>query len=81
MARLLWEACLVYIDDVIIMGNDFQSHLCNISAVLSRLRDGGLKVKPSKCHFFKNFSNFSVWPVITDVSYVILPVSADHFIG
>ena len=53
LAGLLWEACLVYIDDVIIIGNDFQSHLCNISAVLSHLQDGGLKVNPSKCHFFK----------------------------
>ena len=58
LAVLLWEACLVYIDDVIIMGNDFQSLLCNISAVLSRLRDGGLKVKPSKCHFFKKEVHF-----------------------
>ena len=53
LAGLLWEACLVYIDDVIIIGNDFQSHLCNISAVLSHLRDGGLKVNPSKCHFLR----------------------------
>ena len=58
LAGLLWEACLVYIDDVIIMGNDFQSHLCNISAVLSCLRDGGLKVKPSKCHFLKKEVHF-----------------------
>ena len=58
LAGLLWEACLVYIDDVIIMGNDFQSHLCNISAVLSRLQDGGLKIKPSKCHFFKKEVHF-----------------------
>ena len=58
MAGLLWEACLVYIDDVIIMGNDFQSHLCNIAAVLSCLWDGGLKVKSLKCHFVRK-SSFS----------------------
>ena len=45
--------CLVYIDDVIIMGRDFNSHLTNIASVLHRLRNAGLKVKPTKCDFFK----------------------------
>uniref|UniRef100_A0A1X7UVK6 Uncharacterized protein n=1 Tax=Amphimedon queenslandica TaxID=400682 RepID=A0A1X7UVK6_AMPQE len=35
------------------MGKDVQSHLANITTVFSRLRDTALKVKPSKCEFFK----------------------------
>uniref|UniRef100_A0A1X7VQ17 Reverse transcriptase RNase H-like domain-containing protein n=1 Tax=Amphimedon queenslandica TaxID=400682 RepID=A0A1X7VQ17_AMPQE len=40
-------------DDVIIMARDCNSHLTNIANVLHRLRDAGLKVKPSKCDFLK----------------------------
>ena len=53
LSGLLWEVCLVYIDDVIIMGRDFNSHLTNIASVLHRVRNAGLKVKPTKCDFFK----------------------------
>ena len=53
LSGVLWEVCLVYIDDVIIMGRDFNSHLTNIASVLHRLRNAGLKVKPTKCDFFK----------------------------
>ena len=53
LSGLLWDVCLVYIDDVIIMGRDFHSHLTNIASVLTCLRKAGLKVKPAKCHFFE----------------------------
>ena len=58
LAGLLWDVCLVYLDDVIIMGRDFQSHLNNIGMVLERLREAGLKVKPAKCVFFKKEVSF-----------------------
>ena len=60
LSGLLWEVCLVYIDDVIIMGRDFNSHLTNIASVLHRLRNAGLKVKPTKCDFFKQEVMFLV---------------------
>ena len=43
---------LVYLDDVIILGQTFK-HIRNIQVVLHRLRKAGLKVKPSKCVFFR----------------------------
>lgn len=58
LTGLLWESCLVYIDDVIIMGRDVQSHLTNIAAVLQCLRSAGFKVKPTKCDFFKEEVHF-----------------------
>ena len=52
LAGLQWSRCLVYIDDVIIVGNSFQEYLRNLQEVLQRLREAGLK--PSKCIFFQS---------------------------
>ena len=52
LASLQWSECLVYLDDVIIIGN-FEEHLQNLRSVLQQLRESKLKLKPSKCYFFK----------------------------
>ena len=49
LAGLQWTNCLVYLDDVIILGRTFEEHLANLKAVLDRFREAGLKLKPSKC--------------------------------
>ena len=51
LAGMQWKSCLVYLDDVIIVGKTFQDHLCNLREVFQRLRDAGLKLKPAKCDF------------------------------
>lgn len=53
LAGLQWSHCLVYLDDIVILGRDFQEHLSNIRCVFQRLRSAGLKVKPSKCELLK----------------------------
>ena len=50
---LHWSRCLVYLDDCIVMGKDFNDHLKNLQEVFQRFRDAGLKLKPSKCSFFR----------------------------
>ena len=40
-----------YIDDLIIHTNDWQAHLQVLGELLRRLREGGLRVRPSKCVF------------------------------
>ena len=52
LAGLQWKECLVYLDDIIVLGRTFQEHLRNLQSVLQRLRESGLRFKPSKCHFF-----------------------------
>nr|VZI39327.1 unnamed protein product [Spirometra erinaceieuropaei] len=53
LAQLIPTSCLVYMDDIIVLGKDFDSHLNNIRAVFSSLRQAGLTLKPSKCVFIK----------------------------
>ena len=53
LAGLQWSDCLVYLDDVVVLGCTFEEHLCNLSSVLQRMREAGLRLKPSKCSFFQ----------------------------
>ena len=53
LSGLQWSVCLVYLDDVIVLGCNFSDHLSNLIEVFKRLRAAGLKVKPAKCDFFK----------------------------
>ena len=42
---------VVYIDDILITGETEEEHLHNIDTVMSRLKEEGLTLKKSKCHF------------------------------
>ncbi|GFY04215.1 retrovirus-related Pol polyprotein from transposon 17.6 [Trichonephila clavipes] len=50
---LSYEACLVYLDDIIIMGRSFEEHLKNIRLLLQKLKEANLKLSPSKCRLFQ----------------------------
>ena len=58
LAGLQWSSCLVYLDDIIILGKDFKSHLENLSLVLQRIKDAGLRLKTTKCAFFQDRVNY-----------------------
>ena len=53
LAGLKMSHCLVYVDDVIVMGRSFQEHLSNLRKVFERVREAGLTLKPTKCVFFQ----------------------------
>ena len=53
LSGLQWKAFLIYLDDVIVYGKTFEEHLQRLSMVLLQFRQAGLKLKPSKCHFFE----------------------------
>ena len=45
--------CIVYLDDVIVFSKTPDEHLERLEAVFQKLSAAGLKLKPSKCTFFK----------------------------
>lgn len=58
LAGLIGDACLVYLDDIIIVGRTFEDHLKNLNRVLSKIQAANLKLSPKKCSFFKQQVNF-----------------------
>ncbi|CAM1330037.1 Uncharacterised protein r2_g3911 [Pycnogonum litorale] len=51
---LRWEACLIYIDDVVVFGKTFEEMCNNLRRVLKRFVAVGLRVKMKKCSFARN---------------------------
>ena len=50
---LQWEVAVLYIDDIIVFADTVESHLQRLGAVLDRLRQAGLKLKPEKCELLR----------------------------
>eukprot|EP00731_Ephydatia_muelleri_P031079 Em0022g593a len=57
LGTLKWSSCLVYFDDIIVVGSSFGDHLRHIASVLMKLREAGLKLKPTKCKFFHQWTD------------------------
>lgn len=53
MSGLNYESCFIYLDDLIVFGNNMHQHNKNLIKVLERLRKVNLKLNPNKCEFFK----------------------------
>jgi hypothetical protein len=58
MAGLLWNSCLVYLDDIIVYSVTFGQHLERLTAVFDRLVKANLKLKPTKCQLFREKVHF-----------------------
>ena len=49
---------LIYLDDVIVYSHTEEEHLTRLRAMFKRFRESGLKLKPSKCNFFRTEINY-----------------------
>ena len=65
LGELNLSYALIYLDDVIVYSRTEEEHLTRLRAVFERFLESGLKLKPSKCHFFR-----------TEISYLGHKVSA-----
>jgi hypothetical protein len=55
---LLWEECLVFLDDTIIPSKTFEEGIDRLRHVLQRFSDANLKLKTKKCNLFKKEIKF-----------------------
>ena len=53
LTGLNMKTCFAYLDDVIVFASSFDDMLNRLEAVLQRLSEYGLKLKPSKCKLFQ----------------------------
>ena len=53
IGNLKLSCILVYLDDINVFSRTFNKHLKHLEKVFIRLEDANLKIKPSKCSFFK----------------------------
>ena len=65
LGELNLSFAMVYLDDVIVYSETPENHLTRLQAVFDCFTHHSLKLKPSKCHFFKE-----------DISYLGHEISA-----
>ena len=58
LGKLNLTYALIYLDDVIVYSHTEEEHLTRLRAVFERFRESGLKLKPSKCNFFRTEINY-----------------------
>lgn len=50
--------CVLYIDDILVTGENDEEHLANLKRVLNRLHEVGMKLKPAKFEFMLHEINY-----------------------
>ena len=54
LSGLNLEVCLVYLDDIVVYSKSVKQHLERLDAVLTRLEQAGLKLKPENANCYKS---------------------------
>ena len=72
LCGLTYESCLVYLDDIIVFGQDFDSHVRRLPEIFDRLQMAGLKLHMKKCCLFQRRVNF-LGHVLTEAGVEVQP--------
>lgn len=52
-SELVFQILLVYLDDIVIYSRTIDEHISRLNTLFHKLREHGLKLNPSKCHYFR----------------------------
>ena len=58
LAGLQFDICLIYLDDVIVKSDEFDSHITHLRSVFERIRKANLKLSPKKYVLFQQKVQF-----------------------
>ena len=58
LGPLNWKEAIVYLDDILIFSSNIPEHYKRIKNVFKRIKESGLKISPSKCHFMRQEIKF-----------------------
>ena len=53
LGSMQWRELLIYLDDILVFGRDFEEHMHRLEMVFTTLIKANLKLKPTKCHLFQ----------------------------
>ena len=67
---------MAYLDDIIIFSKNEAEHLKHIEIIFQKLKEAGLKLKESKCDFFKKEIHY-LGHLISDKGIYLLPEKLD----
>ena len=48
-----WKKCVIYLDDVLILGKTLEEHNNRLDLILARIKEAGLKLSPEKCRILQ----------------------------
>ena len=58
LGEVNFDLLLIYLDDILVFAPTFEDHIKRLEFVFGRLKEHGLKMKPSKCFFFQSEAKF-----------------------
>lgn len=58
LSGIQWHIAVLYLDDSIVIGNNFDDHIGNLCKIMDRLKCACFKLKPKKCTFVQHEIQF-----------------------
>jgi hypothetical protein len=58
LSELIGDKCLVYMDDILVIGETLKEHNSKLRGVFQKLSEWNLKIEPDKCEFLKEELNY-----------------------